>query len=318
MHEPARRGFAVAVAVLLAAGYASCSVSEPQPRVPGWAIVDADAHGAIIFGGRDNEYRGVDRDGTTVWSTKTGLPVVGCMRTCPAAIPSTSDFARSMLWADSTDNTVSVKGTELDLAGHRMRLGGQYTTWQTSANGQHALALTTLPVRLNNEVRWFDLTPGGWRLAGPAVTVPGPRDRACVSPDGRKALLLGDPPSLLDRDGYQVKIPEIASAAGCAFTRFHAIVVELSTGAGGLNRSRLRALSPAGAVIWRLDFVGRAAICGDVTSGRVLWVLAGVLYEMDVRHGVTHRSMPGVSAACFDGEGGLVVVDPAGTARWLD
>src|SRR5688572_30549295 len=112
MHERAR-GWVVVASVLLAVG---CSAPVPQPRAPGWAIVDADAHGAIIFGGRDNEYRGVGRDGTTVWSTKTGLPVVGCMRVCPDAIPSTSDFARSVLWADSTDNTVSVKGTELDLA----------------------------------------------------------------------------------------------------------------------------------------------------------------------------------------------------------
>jgi hypothetical protein len=315
MHELALRCVAVIAAVLLTAG---CTAQDPQPRAPGWAIVDADAHGAIIFGGRDNEYRGVARDGTTVWSTKTGLPVVGCMRVCPAAIPSTSDFARSVLWADSPQNMVSVKGTELDLGGHVIRVGGQYTSWQTSADGQHALALTTLPALLTNEARWFDLTPGGWRLATPVATVPGPRDRACVSPDGRSAVLLGEAPSLLDRTGYRVKIPEVETASGCAFTRRHAIVVELSTGAGGLTRSRLRALSQAGEVVWRLDFVGKVAVCGDVTSGRVVLLLGGVVYEADVGHDVAQRSVPGVSAACFDGGGGVVVVDPAGGVRWLD
>ncbi|HZM82980.1 MAG TPA: hypothetical protein VFC19_45265 [Candidatus Limnocylindrales bacterium] len=306
--------FVVTAAVLLVAG---CTVPEPRPPATNWAIIDADAHGAIIFGGPDNEYRGVRRDGTTMWFTKTGPPVVGCMRVCPDAIPSTLDFARSVLWADSAQNMVSVKGTELDLAGHPIRVGGQYTSWQTSADGQHALALTTLAVRLNVEARWFDLTPGGWRLSAPVVTVPGPRDRACVSPDGRRAVLLGQAPSLLERDGYQTKIPEIESASGCAFTRLHTLVVELA-GAGGLNRSRLRALGPAGEVVWRLDFVGRVTVCGDVNSGRVLWVLAGVLYEADVGHEVTQRSIPGVSAACYDGGGGVVVVDPSGGARWLD
>lgn len=314
MHELARR-CVVAAAVLLVAG---CAPPVPRPRAATWAIVDADAHGAIIFGGPDNEYRGVARNGTTVWRVTTGLPVVGCMRTCPDAIPSTLDFARSMLWADSSSNTVSVKGTELDLAGHPIRVGGQYTSWHTSADGQHALALTTLPVRFNNEARWFDLTPGGWRLSAPLVTVPGPRDRACVSPDGKRAMLLGEEPSLLDRVGYQIKIPEMESASGCGFTRRHALVVELATGAGGLIRSRLRALTPLAEVVWRLDFVGRVAICGDVTSGRVLWVLAGVLYEADVGNEMAQRSIPGVSAACFDGEGGVVVVDPAGNTRWLD
>jgi len=311
-----RRCVVGAAIVLLVAG---CTVPDPRARATNWVIVDADAHGAIVFGGRDNEYRGFGRDGTMVWRAKTGPPVVGCMRVCPDAIPSTLDFARSVLWADSTQNMVSVKGTELDLAGHLIRVGGQYTSWQTSADGQHALALTTLPVQLNNEARWFDLTPGGWLLSSPVVTVPGPRDRACVSPDGRRALLLGHGPSLLDRDGYQVKIPEIESASGCAFTRAHGIVVELASTAGGLSRSRLRALNLAGEVIWRLDFVGRIAMCGDVTSGRVLWVLAGVVYEADVGHEVMmQRSIPGVSAACFDGAGGVVVVDPAGNARWLD
>jgi hypothetical protein len=138
-----------------------------------------------------------------------------------------------------------------------------------------------------------------------------------VSPDGTRAVLLGEAPSLLDRYGYQVKIPEIASASGCAFTRWHTLVVELAQGAGGLHRSRLRALDPGGEVVWRLDFLGKVAVCGDVGSGRVLWVLAGVLYEAELGRQVTQRSIPGVSAACFDGEGGLIVVDPTGTTRWL-
>jgi hypothetical protein len=305
---------AVAAGLLLA----GCMVPAPPPHATNWAIIDADAHGAIVFGGPDSEYRGVDRNGMTVWRTKTGPPVVGCMRVCPDAIPSTLDFARSVLWADSAQNTVSVKGTELDIAGHVIRVGGQYTSWQTSADGQHALALTTLPVRMNNEARWFDLTPGGWRLSATVMTVPGPRDRACVSPDGRWALLLGASPSLLDRDGYQTKIPEIKRASGCGFTRSHALAVEFIEDAGGLSRSRLLALSPRGEVVWRVDFVGRVKVCGDVTSGRVLWVLAGVLYESDVGHDVSQRSIPGVSTACFDGEGGVVAVDPSGSTRWLD
>ena len=260
----------------------------------------------------------MSRDGATVWRTRVGAPIVGCMRTCPQALPSTVDLTRTVLWADSPDNTVSVKGAELNLAGHRMRVGGQHTTWQTSADGQHALALTVLPVQENNEARWFDLTPGGWRLSAPVVTVAGPREHACVSPDGRTALLLGAAPSLLDRDGYQTEIAEIENARACAFTRSSAIVVEPVSGTGGLSRSRLRALNPAGAVIWRLDFVGSVAVCGDVTSERVLYVLAGVLYEADVGRDLAQRSIPGVSAACFDGRGSLVVVDPAGTTRWIN
>jgi hypothetical protein len=295
-----------------------CAGPEPEPRPGGWVIIDADAHGAIIFGRRDSEYRGVSRDGATVWRRRVGPPIVGCMKACPDAIPSTFDLTRTVLWAESPDNTVSVKGAELDLAGHRMRVGGQHTTWQTSADGQHALALTTLPVQGNNEARWFDLTPGGWRLSAPVVTVPGPREHACVSPDGRTALLLGAAPSLLDRDGYQMRITEIENAGACAFTRSSAIVVEPVSGAGGLSRSRLRALSPAGAVIWRLNFIGSAAVCGDVTSDRVLYVLAGVLHEAVVGLDVGQRTIPGVSAACFDGEGALVVVDPTGATYWTD
>lgn len=321
MHERARGWVVVTAAVLLVVGCVVGSVmpgSQPPPAAAGWRIVDADPHGAIIFGGRDHEYRGIGRDGVTRWRKRTGQPVVGCMRVCPQAIPSTVDFARSVLWADSVQNMVSVKGTELDLAGRPMRVGGQFTSWHTSADGQHALAVTTVPVQLNSEVRWFDLTTGGWRLSSPVVTVPGPRDRACVSPEGTRAVLLGAAPSLLDRKGYQARVPEIARASGCAYTRSHTVVVEFAAGAGGLYRTRLRALDPRGTVVWRQDFLGLAAVCGDVTSSRLLWVLGGILYQAQVGHDVILRSIPGVVAACFDGEGGLVVVDPAGTTRWLD
>jgi len=51
----------VALAVMLVASY---GVPGPQPRSANWVVIDEDAHGAIIFGGRDSEY---GASAATVW-----------------------------------------------------------------------------------------------------------------------------------------------------------------------------------------------------------------------------------------------------------
>jgi hypothetical protein len=80
--------------LLVAVGVAACAHPDdpppvpPSPRVPAAFIIDADAHGAIVFDTSEETYLGVLRDGTRAWEApgdQAAPLVVGCAARCPDA-----------------------------------------------------------------------------------------------------------------------------------------------------------------------------------------------------------------------------------------
>lgn len=194
----------------------------------------------------------------------------------------------------------------------RIDVGGARTSWQPSADGRHALAITVVPGG-RNEARWFDRHRDTWR---PAATARVAGFVACVAPDGGRALLLGQRPALLDRTGAQHPITDLVSGGACAFAAAGGLVAELAASPRG-RTTRLRAFGADGRPLWGRDLAGEASVTADRTAARVAYVHDGRLYEVDLARGADLRRVPDVAAARYDGAGTLVVVGPDGTVRWL-
>jgi hypothetical protein len=325
---------------------AARGVERPAPL-----LIDADPHGAIIMDGQ-GRYVGVTRDGAVVWREPAGaraFAAVSCLVRCPDAVLSASVEAinaataadpvprlvvdgrwqhltalgghkRRVLTATSAEELVTAGGDgtrwwlELHRAGapvRRVAVGGFNSSWHESADARNGLVVTT--VAGGNQARWFSRTGSGWRPAGATVRVDGLG--ACVAPDGRRALLLGQRPMVIDRRGVKRPWTDLVSAGACAWAASGGIVAELShTGRG--PRSRLRAFDDAGVVRWRLDLTAAALVAADPTGSRVAYLAGRVLHELDPARGVELRTIPGVKAARYDARGELVTITDDATTTW--
>jgi len=328
----------------------------PPSQTTSWAvIVDADAHGAIVLDG-DQAYRGVRRDGTTAWRRPAGeqAPMaVACAARCPDAVLSGS--VRSFTKADVADPRprLLLDGRAHPLAGvtghhrriltaaglrdfvaavgdgdrwrlelhrgdrppTRLPVDGSLPTWQESPDGRLALLTVTgqgtgAP---GGRARWFTHQPGGWRPAGTTVPVAGVD--ACVADDGR-ALLLGQSPAILHRDGRLEPVTGLEHAGACALAASGGIVAELAQLQDGRARARLRAFDAGGSVVWRRDLPAEVAVTADPTASRAAYLAEGALQELDLRTGQAPPPLAGVLAARYDGAGGLVTVGLDHTLTW--
>jgi len=350
---------ALAALLLGAAGCARTAAPDapaPPPQTTSWAaIVDADAHGAIVLDG-DQGYRGVRRDGTTAWRRPAGeqAPMaVACATRCPDAVlsgsvrsftnPDVPDPRPGLLLDGRTHPLAAVGGHHrrvLTAAGlrdfvaavgdgdrwrlelhhgdrppTRVPVEGSLPTWQESPDGR--LALLTVAGQgtgaPGSRARWFTRQPGGWRPAGTTVPVAGVD--ACVADDGR-ALLLGQSPAILHRDGRLEPVTDLEHAGACALAASGGIVAELAQLQDGRPQARLRAFDAGGTVVWRRDVPAEVAVTADPTAARAAYLADGALHEIDQRTGQAPPPLPGVLAARYDGAGGLVTVGLDHTLTW--
>lgn len=357
MLQNARIAIGMALLALVMVGCGEPGASSPpptRPLEPRLIVIDADPHGAVLLDGRDRMFVGLHRDGTVVWRAPFDLhtPVaVRCLDRCPDTVlsgsaastnsPTVADPAplfvvdgerqvihgierakREVLTARGIDDFVLATSDdtgrwwiELHQAEtvERVEVGGFHTSWQESADGRHALAVTATEGE-NNEARWFARRNDVWRLMGTAAAVAGVT--ACVHPDGQRALLVGQRPTVLDQNGEQQPISDLDQAGMCAWASMGGIVVDLTHEVSGA-RSHLRVFDGAGRVTWQLDVVGEVLVSADPSAPRVAYVALGVLHELDPRSGAELRTVPGVKAARYDGDGSLVVVRSSEDVAWL-
>jgi hypothetical protein len=193
----------------------------------------------------------------------------------------------------------------------RLPVGGFDSTWYRSADGRHALAITS--VAGDNEARWLTRTGQGWQPASAAMRVSGVA--ACVTPDGSRAFLLGQRPAVLDHDGNQRSLTDLASAGACAWARSGAIVAELSASSGG-RQSRLRVVDDKDVMRWRQNRAGQVWVTADPTGSRIAYGADRLVHEIDTKRGVELRTIPGVQAARYDADGDLVTITNDGTVSW--
>jgi hypothetical protein len=139
-------------------------------------------------------------------------------------------------------------------------------------------------------------------------------DGACVAGDGN-ALLLGQPPAILHRDGRQEPITDLQDAGTCDLAASGGIVAELAQHQDGL-RARVRAVDARGSVLWRRDLPGEVAVTADPTTPLAAYLADATLQEVDLRSGRALPTVPGVLAVRYDGAGGLVTVGLDGALTW--
>lgn len=199
----------------------------------------------------------------------------------------------------------------------RIPVSGARTSWQESADGRHALAITATDAALR-EARWFDRTDGRWLPSGSAFPVDG--FLGCVSPDGARAVLLAQAPAILDRAGVKRPLSDLVSAGACAFAGQGGIVAEFAQtvthGEPG-RRTRLRGFDSHGGQLWARDLASSAGITADPGAPRVAYVAMGQLHELDLHTGAELRTVRGVLAAQYAGHGEIITVGTDGVVHWL-
>lgn len=341
----------VAVVAISATG---CAADEqPVDSAPA-IIVDADSDGAILFDGREMAYLGVRRDGAVAWRAPVDAHAPtpsGCLARCPDAVLSGSAASANsgsmpdptpVFVVDGQRRPADVSGTKRgvltavgpadfvlstgDDAGqwwlevhtgakivHRVPVEGFHTSWQESADRRHALAITTL-AQGDHTARWFERGPAGWQPAATSIPVAG--STSCLQPNGDRALLIGQRPTVLDRGGGHAPVTDLELAGTCALAGVGGIVADLSQGTKGL-RSDVRVFAADRGMVWRRAVAGEVAVSADPSSARVAYTARGELHELDTRSGAELRSLPGVRAARYDRTGHLVIWSTAGV-RWLD
>lgn len=350
-------GLAIIVVIVSACAPARNSVAPPDtPAGPILALIDVDAHGAVLMDGRDRTVRGVRRDGEVVWraplDNNAAVPV-SCLATCPDAVLSGSAASmndasvpdpapvfmvagtphalvggtsqprkRRVLSAERIDDLVLAttdddgrSWIELHRGGpvDRIAVGGVRTTWSQSSNGRHGVAVTELaPGRA--EARWFGRQPGGWWVTAGPMPVAG--NGSCLTPDGDQAILLGQPPAILDRSGSASRVTDLATVGTCAFAATGAILASLTVRLAG-KEAQVRVIDSSGRVTWATDVKHEVRVCADPTRARVAYVAEGILHELDTRTGAEIRTVRDVRAARYDELGDLVVLRSDLMLAWL-
>lgn len=317
-------------------------------------IVDADGHGAIVLSGRQGSYLGVHRDGTVAWRvpvSSRGPDPAGCAGQCPNAILSGSvaasnsisiaDPAPQLLLDGKVSSIAAAEGHKRrvlsaagaddyllavgDAAGNsrleqrrgsevrRLALSGSDTTWKISADGSAALAVSTIAD--GNQAQWFTRSAGWWQPAGPSTLVRG--GSSCVSPDGRKAVLLGQSPIILDQQAGYTSLTDLRSVGACGWSLSAVLIAEYAQRPAVGVQTRLRLVSAEGIARWAAETNGESAIAANPVAPRVSYVADGVLFELDSSTTAELRQLAGVHSARYTSTGELIVARANGTMVWL-
>jgi hypothetical protein len=321
---------ALAALLLGAAGCARTAGPEaptPPPQARWAAIVDADAHGAIVL--QANAYLGVRRDGTTAWRRPAGeqAPMaVACAARCPDAVlsgsvrsftdPAVPDPRPGLLLDGRTHPLAGVGGHHrrvLTAAGPRdfvaavgdgdrwrlelhhgdrpptrLPVDGSQPTWQESPDGRLALLTVT------GNGTGAPAARARWFTRQPGGWHPagaGVRVAgvdACVAGDGR-ALLLGRSPAILHRDGRLAPVTDLRHAGTCALAASGGIVAELAQLQGGRPQE--------------------AQARGALARVRAFDARGAVVWRRDVPAEVAVTADPAASRAAYLAEGTLQQLD---------
>jgi hypothetical protein len=325
------------------------------PASPG-VFVGVDEYGAVFIDARRRRSLGILRDGTVAWQRRLDAREpgpIGCLARCPDAVfsgnaasansPAMPDPTpeivlagqrqafvavpaagkRRVLTARAADDFVLATGDASGwfLEAHhgsevtRIGVGGYHTAWAQSADGRHALAVTVVGIG-TGEARWFDRRERGWVLDPITQATPVSGVDSCVSPDGQHAILLGQRPAVLGRDGRQTPITDLESAGTCAWAGAGGIVASLSTRTGG-ELSQLRGFDGDGRQTWRRDVAGTVSVAANPVSGSAAYAALDALHEVDLSTGAELRTVRDVGSVRYDSTGALLVASPAGDVRWL-
>lgn len=334
----------IAALVVLMTALAGCSASaETVPKAPvrsPFAVVAADAAGAIVYDLRDGTFRGVDRSGHQVW---TGKAEIGdrtdahCLGSCPDAVfsssggedaplrvegsrftafPTTAAPIRRVLSARSSTDFVAetAEGIALvrpDGKAETIAAASPPVTWIEDPAGSSALAI--LPGQAQNTVLRFTHDVDGWRLTGPAQPA-GTARGGCVSASG--TMLLGDQPELSTAAAAAAKLStDIPQAADCALGPERVALVEHSVDGSGARRTAVRAYTLAGTQAWSRNAADEVLVSADPKRNRFTLAYPDHVDLVDGT-GSTTETRKDTCDALFAATGELVTVSTTGMVRW--
>jgi hypothetical protein len=299
-----------AAAVLLA----GCGAS-PRPARAEAALVAVDGDGAVVYDLADGSYRGVDRSGREMWrfGAELGDPAaVVCLRHCPDAVFSGGGPASRV--TNGKLERFDVAGRVLSAHDDHLVLGEDNAVRVTGAGPEPSAgwvenAAGTSAVTVSPGVRWFDRDGTGWR---PGTRADRPGDDACLSPDGRTALVLGEAAALVGRDGPpSVLATDLPAAPECVFGAAGAVLVEHTVRGEGARHTAMRAVDRAGKPLWARDFDSEMFVAADPRSAR--FALSGAArFELLDAGGRVLDTRDDVVSASFTGGGELVTVLDSG------
>jgi hypothetical protein len=338
------------------AGGSPAPAATTTPSAPAGAAVDVpwflavDARGAVVLDAADGTMRGFDRARGRVW-TDTREPATSvalvCDVACPDAVSSSVDDAKGLngppvrltaagraafrspaaahvrvLSVRSATDLVTEEG---DAAGHswlrvvrpggpaRIDVAARGYRWTESADGRWALAYPDRPTA-GGDLLWFSHDAGGWRQRraeprGTFVT-------ACLAGDGSTAVLAGDRPALLSRDGARTPAGAgLSNALDCVAGR-RAIALVGRSMRGDRRVTVVSGLDARGAVRWTREVPVEAAVVAHPAAA-VVGIADGRSFALVDDAGGTVWRRDHVRNATFTRDGRLVVVAPDGTVRWL-
>ncbi|HWC27330.1 MAG TPA: hypothetical protein VG474_12155 [Solirubrobacteraceae bacterium] len=154
------------------------------------------------------------------------------------------------------------------------------TTFQVSANGRRALAVSLL-ASSGSVRRWFRRTGDGWAPLG--VPARSTALSGCLATDGSRALLLGEevawasPASRAERPVRGLTAEERQNAGACALSPAGAAIAVLREHTGRRQTS-IVLLDGGGAVRARRRVSGFTPIALSAPAGRLAYVAGGALH----------------------------------------
>nr|UUG47291.1 hypothetical protein [Amycolatopsis sp.] len=313
MHRKRVLGLA-AVAVLLT----GCG-GGPQPARAESALVAVDGDGAVVYDLADGTYRGVDRSGREAWrfGAELGDPAdVVCLRHCPDAVFSGGGPASRV--TNGKLERFGEPGRVLSAHDDHLVVAEENAIRFTGAGREPSAgwvenAAGTSAVTVSPGVRWFDRDGGGWR---PGTRADRPGDDACLSPDGRTALVLGEAAALVGRDGPPVVLAtDLPGAPECVFGAAGAVLVEHTVRGEGVRHTAMRAVDRAGKPLWARDFDSEVFVAADPRSPRFALSGAARFELLDAGGGVLAGRDDVVSAAFTAGGELVTVLDSGAVSR---
>lgn len=304
-----------AVAVLLA----GCG-GDPRPARAEAALVAVDGDGAVVYHLGDGSYRGVDRSGREIWrfGAELGEPAnVVCLRRCPDAVFSGGGPASRVTNGRLDRFGVAGGSRVLSARADTLVLGDEGAIRVARADGATVTgpepaatwvenAAGTTAVTVSAGVRWFDRDDTGWRPGGEAAQ---PGSDACLSADGRTALVLGEAPALVPRDGgAPVRLAtDLPDAPECVFGAGPAVLVEHTVRGEGIRHTAMRAFDRDGKPVWSRDFDSEVFVAAD--PGRARFAISGAArFEVLDAAGGLIAERDDVVSALFTDDGELVTV----------
>jgi hypothetical protein len=329
--------------VLALAGCSASAQDAPKTsaRSP-FAVVAADAAGAILYDLRDGTFHGVDRLGRQVWADKTEIgdrTEAHCLGSCPDAVfsasageeaplsveggsfsafPMTAAPVRRVLSARSSTDFLgeapgAIRIVRPDGKAETIALTSQPVTWIENPAGSTALAI--VPGQAQNTVLRFAHDVHGWQQTGPAQPA-GTGRGGCVSENGTTSMLLGDEPTLFTTPATSATLTtDIPQAADCALGPDRVALVEHSVDGDGARRTAVRGFTLAGAQAWSREATDEVLVSADPDRSRFALSYPDHVDVVDGA-GSTVETRKDTCGAIFTGTGALVTVSTTGIVRW--